>query len=598
MKKLLIALGILFGAASCVYTPDEKVFLEVEKKIPQSTISLNNYNNKDTIYLIEPASFQYNASAVNVSILGTEVLLGSTQLLKTNNANGYFHISDNNLRTGVFELKIQLTSSSGTGSLADRLGIETTQIWKKWIVIIDIDPPPAPILTATKENGFLKISWTHYERKNFRNYQLIINQSILFTITDPNKNFYIDSAYIGPMIKSFMVAVNTNLYSSASNVVTIDEPQSVQFSYNSSDTTAILIWRKTRFEGAFKEVVILENDIIRKTIVSPTDTMVSLKLNVYFGLRPSLSVKIYPKYPLQNSQPFVFNENILNPLGLPKIASNQRFYYNKTLDALMGYSTNDGYLRTYNSSMKAIDSVRVFYNFRMPYPGNYIYYPVTGGISQYNIITKQVKTIQTKGHYNSFITPYSFVGADNDLVIYSLRDYTNFWDVHSVTRLVNFSSGESTTLSDTWYDPKGDYDVVYSGNFGSRVLSDDGKYVIHNYRIYRVNGVDLINPSSLPSAQEFRPDNSEEIISTYPPVGIYKTDDASFLRNISPLETGCLLVNYDPATKTILYSKYSENKVYLVNIETSAVITVRASYVQALMNGILFDGNGHYLKVL
>jgi hypothetical protein len=586
------------GAASCVYTPDEKVFLEVEKKIPQTSISLNNYNNKDTIYLIEPASFQYNASAVNVSILGTEVLLGSTQLLKTNNANGYFLISDNNLRTGVFELKIQLTSRSGTGSLADRLGIETTQIWKKWIVIIDVDPPVAPTLTATKENGFLKISWTHYERKNFRNYQLIINQSISFTITDPNKNFYIDSTYIGPMIKSFMVSVNTNLYSTTSNVVTIDEPQSVQFSYNPSDTTAILKWRKIRFEGAFKEVVIMENNTIRKTIMNAADTIVTLKLNeVYFGSTASVSLKIYPKYPLPYSQPFSFSEYIRNPLDLPEITAN-KFYYNKILDALMGYSTNDGYLKTYNSFMKAIDSVRIFYNFRMPYPGNYIYYPVTGGISQYNIITKQVKTIQTKGHYNSYPTPYSFIGADNDLVIYSLRDYTNFWDVRSVTRLVNFSSGETTTLSDTWYDPKGDYDVVYSGSFGSRVLSDDGKYVIYNYQIFRVSGVDLINPSSLPSAQEFRPDNSEEIISTYPPVGIYKTSNASFLRNISPPETGCLLVNYDPATKNILYSKYSENKVYLVNIETSAVITVRASYVQALMNGILFDGNGHYLKVL
>ena len=175
--KIHIAISCLLVImfVSCTYTPEEKYFAEIQQILPQASITLNTYNEKDTIYLYEATNFQFTIST-SVSIKTSTIMMGSKSLFTTSAASGTFFIAYENLKTGTYELKIQFTSTSGTGSLADKKGIETVEVWRKWVLVIDVDPPPTPVIQTSKQNGFLKVSWTPYLKKNFKNYVLTINR--------------------------------------------------------------------------------------------------------------------------------------------------------------------------------------------------------------------------------------------------------------------------------------------------------------------------------------------------------------------------------------------------------------------------------------
>jgi hypothetical protein len=597
MKMLKSISGLLLVMAiSCTYKPEEIFFTEVQQVLPQTTISLNSYNEQDTIYLYEASNFQYSIST-SVAIITSNVLMGSMLLHSSSKASGSFFIAYENLRTGTHELKIQFTSKSGTGSLADKKGIETVEVWRKWVLVIDVDPPPAPVIQTSKQNGFLKVSWTPFLKKNFRNYLLIKSGTYdkRLTITDPNRTSYIDSTYVGGEPVNFTVVVNTNLATAISNTVIVNDPQAISIKFNTTDSTAVVKWRKSKFEGAFKEVAITENDILRKTITNPNDTSLVLKLKeVIFGLASTISVTINAKYPYANYKPFSVTEYNSNPLGAKRTEPYQRLYYNKVLDAIMGYSSSYGLLRTYNNDLKVIDSIRVNGTLSMPYPGNYLYFAVSGGIRQVNLLTKETKNISTKGHYQTVITPDKISGASNQLVSYGLIDATYPWDNRYNKGIVDISSNTIIFQSDVEYDLK-------NGTYGPIFLSDDGRYAKSGQAIFTTTGNTLTQSAFLNSvAYDFRPDNNDELIFRGTPTTIIRTSDLTTLRTLSPPVSGYFRKNYDPATKTMLYMGEGAREVYLINIDTQVVTSVKAlsNNCVNLVNGVLFDVNGYFLKVM
>ncbi|MGC4023182.1 MAG: hypothetical protein QM734_15185 [Cyclobacteriaceae bacterium] len=165
MKNLRVLVIILGFAAACTYSPNEKYVSPIKQKLPNATITLNNYNSQDTIYIYQAADFQFNISAANITITEVDVFLSGVTVFSTSSATGgTFSISGNNLKTGTYELKVQFKSNSGSGSLADVSGAEQVQVWKSWTLKIDVDPPAKPILQKSIENGFLKISWTPFKK--------------------------------------------------------------------------------------------------------------------------------------------------------------------------------------------------------------------------------------------------------------------------------------------------------------------------------------------------------------------------------------------------------------------------------------------------
>lgn len=585
-SKMVAIACLVLVAASCTYTlPDEKYFVDIKQTLPNATISLNNFDNKDTIFLYQSANFQYNIVLANSFFIEAGVFLGSTKLSTSTSSKGTFSIDGANLKTGTFQLKIQFTSTSGTGSLADKSGAELAQIWRSWVLIIDVDPPSKPVLRKSVENGFLKISWDPYLKKNFINYTFYYSRApgyspTTLVIDKPLGSFYIDSSYVGGSPSHYFISIKTISGSATSSTVSANAPQNVTIKYRSSDSTATLVWRKSNYAGSFKEAVVSENGVKRKVITNPNDTSLVLKLNnVLFGRYSTVSLTINSKYPYAYYQPFKDSLLIDNPVGAKRTEAYQTYYYNKAIGALMAYSPGYGSLRTFDSNMKVIDSIRISSTFSMPYPGNYLYFPSTGGVTQLNLITKATKKYQTKGYYGSYITPHFISGSDNQLVSYSLKDTTYPWDIQYSSQVVDLLSNSAI------------------GSLGLK-LSDDGRYAVMNGGMYEIKGGNLNPIGSLYPVYIFRPDNNDELIYLGSPTTILKSSDRTILRTITPPVSEYTNINYDPATKNILYTKYGANKIFLINIDTQKVTTVNASGAAWFINGLLINQDGYYLKIM
>jgi hypothetical protein len=595
-SRILLFVSIILALFGCTYFPEEeKFFVEVSKKLPEFTISLNDYDNNDTIFVFQPSVFKFNLTVKDVVLKKVDVLLGSNVIATTTTPSGTFSIANGNLKTGIFELRIQFTSNSGTGSLADKTGQEELTIWRKWVVNIDVSPPPKPILSAAKTNGFLTITWPPFNKKNFKNYQLFIRRGYeeTRTYTDRRRNFYVDSSYVGGEPVGYWLQVNTISSYSASDEKVIFEPQNVRISYRSVDSSALITWRKVKYDGALKEIVLTENDILKKTILASSDTTFTLKLtDVLFGANSTIGWKLSQKYPYKNQSPLTSSIIVDNPVGAKRVQPYQNLFYNKTLNTIMSYSGTFGLLRVYDTNMKIIDSMQMSSNYSIPYPGRYVYYPQSGGVVQQDIITKSTKSFPTKSFYSPSITPNRVSGADNGLIAYDYFDRTYPWDV-----LYGWGVGNIKTLAiysqgDISYDPK--VNVILPLN-----ISDDGRYVMRGGSIS--DSQTNVAISYLPgTVYEFRPDNNDEVIYLGSPTTILKTSDKTLLRTLTPPEPGYTRGNYDTGSKNILYTKYQAKKIYLINIDDQRVTSINAcgSCISTLVNGLLFDGRGYYVKVL
>ncbi|MEQ9414361.1 MAG: hypothetical protein RIF39_11050, partial [Cyclobacteriaceae bacterium] len=93
----------------------------------------------------------------NGKINDVQVTLGPIIIKTGKEGKGSFTLERYQLTTGQRSLKITVITTSGSKSLADKLGAEQFQIWRSWNLDIDVDLPKKPILTQTKENGLLKL---------------------------------------------------------------------------------------------------------------------------------------------------------------------------------------------------------------------------------------------------------------------------------------------------------------------------------------------------------------------------------------------------------------------------------------------------------
>lgn len=166
----LVSLLMLI-AFSCEFVPEGEVFTEVSPPIT-SDISIEiPATTNDTIFLSQPAELSYRsilgvhqANLVRVSFDGEEIVTSARPA-------GSFNFYTPNYPSGIHRLTIELHATGGSGSLADSKGKEEIVIKKDYTLSIDLEVPDAVAFTSMNvEDGFLKVSWEKYQRKNFERY--------------------------------------------------------------------------------------------------------------------------------------------------------------------------------------------------------------------------------------------------------------------------------------------------------------------------------------------------------------------------------------------------------------------------------------------
>jgi hypothetical protein len=167
MKKLfmknsnfLFTSFLLFALYSCEYEPKGIYSRELNQdiKAPQLQIlNLDLAQDKDTVELLYNRVY-FSFMSSNQGIRGVKFYVNDSLIGTVESGNSYFDLNYEFLYAGLSRLKLEVYTSSGTGSIADSLGIENLVFaTKEWV--IKVNNTSYMGVTSTVSDGFLKLRW-------------------------------------------------------------------------------------------------------------------------------------------------------------------------------------------------------------------------------------------------------------------------------------------------------------------------------------------------------------------------------------------------------------------------------------------------------
>lgn len=599
MRTAFIWVAVVSILWTCTLEPEDVYFNEIKEPNPKGFISLNESDLQDTIYLYRDATFTYDLSIDQGEVQQVRIRYGNEDLFWGSSTSGKFTLQGSALKTGTFQLTIEFIAKTNSGSLADVVGAEKFRLWREWVVIVDVDPPPPPVLKLSNENGFLKLSWTPYTKPNFVRYEVRIEYNNNVTksvfIDQADQSFWIDSSYVGGYNANYRLSTLgvSRAYSETSYV---NDRQELQTSYRASDSTIFLTWRKCKYAGAFQHYKV-SVDRQETLITNINDTTFSYQLKeVVFQKDARVHFNVKPRYPA--FVPYGWEKMITNTAGASQL---ERFtsilYYNDVIKKLVGY--RNGYFIFFNDEIQKTDSVQntnssYIYNFASPY----IYFSGSGSVGQMDLRSKDVKmsAVEVPTGYTS--GPAALSGAGNGIVSYRLVVRRNAF--YAYLRIYNFETEQLI-------EEKQSVTISTSNIASPLYVSGQGTYLFSfkNKEVYRFNSTSYELIGTVPSSGSFYSfrddDNSEILMKSFNTLSIVNTDNLTVSRTIT-FPTGTSLIMYDPGSHYALFAADDSERIYLINIDTQETKIIKAStkgYAEKyrLINGFLFAGD-EYLKVL
>lgn len=354
----LLTLSMLF--VNCEFEGEKTNFNTIDPPTLEG-ISIDLNESNDTLYVFTSARIGYKFDVGNPNRRIKEVLLtidGQKNYLEL--SNSYFTLNPREFRSGFYSLKVEFTSNSGTGSLADQLGAEQINVWREWIVEIDNSVPAAPSnLTIQEHEGKLKIEWNRCMGRNFQEYRVSAcyftsenTTSCLYrVISDADSTTIIDSVYCNGKVRYSVQVV-------ASDHCSIETKASFEHYFNPDlkmqwvgHNAVKFAWAKPpKFAEAVKEYSLILDPSnatpleikftnLSDTTYSFTDTSLPL------GTRIGAAIIIKPKH-LSNAHNI--RSHLYQPLGYPSHqyerlnisynANQNRYYFifNEYLESVDG----------------------------------------------------------------------------------------------------------------------------------------------------------------------------------------------------------------------------------------------------------------------
>jgi hypothetical protein len=589
---------------SCTFSPDEKFFNDLKVTTPSYSISLNGYNNLDTIRIYSNKQFEYNIVASTGKIEKVNILIDNKVVTTLNTSVGKFELFYPYLKTGTFELKVEFQSPSGTGSLAERVGAEKYVEWRKWTLVIDVDPPKKPNIEFTNSNGFLTLNWEKYSKPNFLRYTLERREgsnSKYIVIKDPKKNTWVDSTFVGGYRNSieYSLGVETSLGSSGS--VWSDRfyknfNLNAKISFSQLDSIATIDFTPCPYYGALKEYVLVENSTINiRWTDNDVSTITSKLSTIVFNKLTKVGLRLVPKYSIPPAS-FFYSEDTDSKLFLgTKIDAvfggnsfEKRFSYNATMDKYLSFFDQKIYIHNSDFSFHSVKNLGPGFIINyLPYYGSYGYF--TDEINRKTVCFDIVNDQYFRWNFYSYNS--SITGSSEGIVNYSnsIKSF-NIWI---------YSAGLQDVVNTRQV-------FALSKQYAIGVtLSDDGKYFFARdgaQQLYRIvnKQPELIGPFNEEGFLLFRRDDSSEfftINSTAKEVKVFDSNTLQLKRTFK-LPITNYAYSYDPKSFSLFF--YASN--YVINLSTGKYRWVKLENFDtssfSFTNGCLINGVGYYVKII
>jgi hypothetical protein len=288
---------------SCDYQLDKEYFKEVDKPDLNSIfIDLNEKN--DTIAIFQSSQFKYKAEIGSKKIYKIVVYFDNKEITSFNSAEANFYLSSQNYKDGFYIMRLEMYTSSGTGSLGDKLGAEQIKFVREWIASIDRTiPQPVSITSIKQTNGTLEIKWERYTQHNFQAYVLrkycfdpyfgVYLSCEQYEIKSKSQTNFNDLNFMGGIVRYELSVIGGGQPSSVTQ-------KDFSFAFDPmlkhmwiDKKNVKLTWRKTPFFKNFQkyDLVVSGSPIDQFSITSINDTSIIFEPKIKFGSERSAIIK-------------------------------------------------------------------------------------------------------------------------------------------------------------------------------------------------------------------------------------------------------------------------------------------------------------------
>lgn len=593
MVKFLYHFFFVTICLSCVFAPEEVYFKEVEQTDPTSVVSLTGYSG-DTIHIYSSTRFKYEISTINGILKVVEIRVDDQIIERGSKASGEFVLSPPSLRTGVYELRIQFLSSSGSGSLADVTGLEDYETWRRWVLVVDVDIPVRRELKFENDDGFLRLSWTPYSKPNFLAYYIFRNEGGThrqIKILNAANSHWIDSSFVG----NYRSAVEYELVVSAFIGSEVWSPRSTQqfnfdyepkVTFNQRDSTVDVTWRESPYYKAIQSIALSEGGLNDGVLVDSRSSGARMKLsNLLFNSTTEVYFSVIPNYTSRTG--FMSRVAGFASLGDQLQVEVPGLSHNVDLN---GYTAvrNSKELVVFNNDFSLREIIQLdYWHAFQPYRGQLIYYNNGTEMGYFEFVGRSFKKMPIGLGYSSVR------GSSNGLISFVKSIY------HPL----------GTVFEASVYDLNNNKYVFSEAerNYINCAISDDGQFIWRTgNKIFQISGTSPVLIGTIDTDYQFvdfRPDRPGELVFVGNTIRVYDTIDLRLLREINfpPGVTRYAFRNYDPRTGNLFFCRSEEQDAYVINIDTGLAKRVKAydapSKRLRLVNGYLFNETGRYIRV-
>ncbi len=574
MKKyfvtVLILIGFLSFFCSCEYETEQDYFVNLTKPSEdiKATINLQNITENETIYIYTATSMGYNVDTDDRRLLDISFTLDDRVIASQANI---IYISPYSFDDKDHILKVKISLSSNTGSLAEKLHLEQyTGEFSYKIKFVKTDLK-LNISQQTTEDGFLKLIWdkpdlqqTPIDKYVISYYDSESQTTKEFEVKD--NTFFVDDTYIYGfreyIIKTYFednkIQTWTDYFIAEYKELTIDDLNLDLHQERTQEGCFKLIWNNPQIMRMPVKKYILEyydeQQGGRQTInIAPKDlsTTSFVDENYAYGDREyrlmvdldylSISTKYIPIYRKLTKEDFTFEDISLEKIRIswPKNEFNCiqiiRLFDDKNILIPEGVNSID------------ID--------RLPFPytawrwSNYnmIDVHLLGKKTSYNLTYHpsffSQGSVGTNFFYNQFHIeddPLGFVSYPKGNRIYTLARkgiYSTDMKTMTVTQLLSFDEAIGTSMACDPYSTK-----VATGYNGTVSIYKDHNFTNPikfelAYGLYpRIDALKFITNNKL-IVLNFISNNWAEVVNNTI-LSIFDTDTGSHLYNISIPDVG------------------------------------------------------------
>ena len=176
----------------CEYKTDEVFFTDVKKEVEPPDLEMTVNLDADTVYVYGSAHVKLKVKLSNKTLYSVKFIVDDQVYNQVHqDDNGYYNVDLYSGDKQSAVLRAEIYTSTGTGSIADKLSSESFQFKpKEWIVVFCKDKPR---VTTEIVDGRLKVSWTPAKSKTRLKYYIQYGDHKDSTY----QPWYIDSSFIG-----------------------------------------------------------------------------------------------------------------------------------------------------------------------------------------------------------------------------------------------------------------------------------------------------------------------------------------------------------------------------------------------------------------